>query len=542
MFLSDISKDTIKKTVLKNQVSSSIQSIPFDFIRCTININLDIKTGYKGNTVIFNSYFFPYQVFIGDSLLGQIVLVPGDRFLLLGQNDPIQNGIWDVISIVDSNNISRIDGDYINIQRPKEYGKYVPIKTGQIVYSIITSKLYKNTTPQYLNGNKITNYNGLSPQYWVFYKNLSANIITPPNNDFNGVSVGKINTASRVKLPEGQYPQASRLGIPSNINSIDEVADGYELQLYQYENFQGNKLTIKPKNSKEVYLNDFLIPNSDINYSTHISQINSLIGGSVLSLKIIRLQIIIRYYNTLLYYTTIDPNTPNTRPFDEIIVVNGAVSAWGSASVSQFSQTTPSNRPTLESMGVNFNRGNSQYLSNTNLTFNIQNGFTILAYIRFNSDLSSSKYERIFDFGTGSNTIYNNILLARYDTNSKITFQLFNEWNSILRIDSDIQENTMFLTAYRYSYSGGTGTLERYLNKTLDTTISNSTQVSARTLTSNFIGKSNWTYDSMLNATIGGILFYERKLSDFELNIASDALVNKVYNFPTSNLKVRLIP
>ena len=167
MFNSLITNINLKKlntTELRTIIENARQTRPFEIARAGSSSNLDVQPGYKGITILDNSYFFPNVLF--DSYVG---LLTGDRILLYGQNDPIQNGVWIVMSIVDG---------YVNIKRPPDYAKNTPIRSGQCV--LITEGLsiggivFVNSTPEYdSNQNKIINYNGTSPQYWEPYFKLS---------------------------------------------------------------------------------------------------------------------------------------------------------------------------------------------------------------------------------------------------------------------------------------------------------------------------------------------------------------------------------
>lgn len=162
MFFSLIS-DKVTTSDLKTAVENSRQTRPFELVRCATNYNIDLQPGYQGITILTNSYFFPnilFDVYVS--------LQPGDRILLYGQTDPIQNGVWTVMSIVSG---------YVNIQRPQDYAKNTPIRSGQCVLvtegATIGGTIFKNITPEYdSNQNKIINYNGTSPQYWTEYLNI----------------------------------------------------------------------------------------------------------------------------------------------------------------------------------------------------------------------------------------------------------------------------------------------------------------------------------------------------------------------------------
>ena len=158
--ISNINSKKLTTTELRTTIENSRQTRPFETVRAGSSSNLQVEAGYKGITILNNSYFFPEVLFDV-----YVALEKGDRILLYGQNDPIQNGVWNVMSIVDG---------YVNIQRPPDYAKNTPIRTGQCVLITegwsIGGIVFLNITPEYdSNQNKIINYNGTSPQYWTQY-------------------------------------------------------------------------------------------------------------------------------------------------------------------------------------------------------------------------------------------------------------------------------------------------------------------------------------------------------------------------------------
>lgn len=162
MFYSQITNNNINTTDLKTSVETYRQTRPFEIVRYGSSTHITITPGYKGSTIYKDSYYFPYRPFDADVQVQQ-----GDRLLLYGQDDQIENGIWSILSIVNG---------YFNIQRPQDYAKSTPIRSGQYVLvneGIIGGIIFKNITPEYDgNNNKIINYNGTSPQNWEPFKRI----------------------------------------------------------------------------------------------------------------------------------------------------------------------------------------------------------------------------------------------------------------------------------------------------------------------------------------------------------------------------------
>jgi hypothetical protein len=224
-------------------------------------------------------------------------------------------------------------------------------------------------------------------------------------------------------------------------------------------------------------------------------------------------------------------------------IANPSVSRWNS--FSQYRSTT--NQPTFDGTSVNFNRANSQYLSNNNLNLNINNngGFTAIAYVKFSGTVISA--ERILDFCdvfSTSNT-GNGIQFYRHSTTQNIVCSLSkngSNYASVLSSGNEIIQNEWAVFSVRYTKVGTyTSPIQLYKNKTLiATTTSNSDPINFTT-TYNFIGRDTYGGATYTNGSIGGLLVYDRALLDAELNNATDALVNKTLNFSTVNLQVRLL-
>jgi|688.fasta_scaffold01796_2 hypothetical protein len=255
--------------------------------------------------------------------------------------------------------------------------------------------------------------------------------------------------------------------------------------------------------------------------------------------------------NTATFLGSITTNT--TLTVSEMLydypTLNPNVSAWGSTSAI-FSQATTDQQPTFDLTSVNFNGGakdstTSGFLSTSSLTLRIfeEGGFTAIAYVKFTGTPAIG--ERIFDFTNGINQVNDTIILHRETATANLNFRIFNgATTSVTRITAgnEIVQGEWMTVAVRYNAIGPT--FQLYKNKTLitggTTTVNN---VTTRASTNyNYIGKSSYpSVDGYFTGSIGGLLVYDRALSDTELNIATDALVNKTLNFSTTNLKVRLL-
>ena len=159
----------ISNNVSSNDLNEAVENVrstrPFELVRTASYTNIKLEPGYQGSNVILNSYFFSDIEFDGFPPIPGIIVQPGDRILLFGQTNKVENGLWSVVS--------KISG-YVNIQRVTEYAQNTPIKSGQFIIIIeglrLRGAIIKNETPQFdSNKNRIISYNGISEQIWKLY-------------------------------------------------------------------------------------------------------------------------------------------------------------------------------------------------------------------------------------------------------------------------------------------------------------------------------------------------------------------------------------
>jgi hypothetical protein len=214
---------------IKNEVENVRSSRPFEIVPVGSDTNINIKPGYKGSNVLYDSYYFTNMLF--DSFLQ---IGPGDRILLYGQNNLIENGIWSVQSVVSG---------FVNIQRPPDYAKNTPIRTGQCVLiteGLKSGKIIINNTPEYdSNQNKIISYNGTSPQNWVEYKSIFIDTLIP--RDRVTLYTDCWYKGTSVSLGVGEYPYLSFIGIPVNTLSSLRIPPGFVVSLYTHHTFNVNE-------------------------------------------------------------------------------------------------------------------------------------------------------------------------------------------------------------------------------------------------------------------------------------------------------------
>ena len=86
--------------------SYQVQPKPLKTVRAGKNTNIPLTFGYQGPDAIDNSYYFNIEMF------GSANLRVNDKILLYAQTNSLENGVWDVVSIV---------SDYVNIRRPIDF-------------------------------------------------------------------------------------------------------------------------------------------------------------------------------------------------------------------------------------------------------------------------------------------------------------------------------------------------------------------------------------------------------------------------------------
>jgi hypothetical protein len=148
----------------------------------------------------------------------------------------------------------------------------------------------------------------------------------------------------------------------------------------------------------------------------------------------------------------------------------------------------------------------------------LQNGFTAIGVIRF---WATKTWQRWFDFGNGANVL--NILWAKFDTTAaNIRIYIANNGTdgTFQDINNIVPNNVWMIIITRLVSSTQ---LESWYNPTTslagrNTNVTgNAVSATARTLTNNWIARSNWGGDSYACMDIRETLFYDRALSDADL-------------------------
>lgn len=175
------------------------------------------------------------------------------------------------------------------------------------------------------------------------------------------------------------------------------------------------------------------------------------------------------------------------------------------------SNATAFNNPTLQSDAngymVRFDRTSSQYFSLGNLVFNRFrsddsqniNGLTIFVVCRF-SITSIGSYERIFDFGLGTNN--DNILFSRFESTLNTNIDVYSSGTT--KAISKYMVSTadgLFHVYALVATNGAPMTLAAYVDglqlpaTQLIDRVTPTNALNKTSLTSNYIGRSNWGDD-----------------------------------------------
>jgi Concanavalin A-like lectin/glucanases superfamily len=223
------------------------------------------------------------------------------------------------------------------------------------------------------------------------------------------------------------------------------------------------------------------------------------------------------------------------------ITAGASQSSWGWMSIAEWNLYGPY-YPTLSlSNGyyhVNFDRTYSEYFYlNGTLDFNAfkngdtaTNGMTIVIVAQFSSN--AGNMERIFDFGSG--TAIDNIIFSRNGTNGQVYFSLRNGSTQLATGGNSSNSSTLDVTQwhmYTVTFTNGTSVpINLYIDGQLVPFAANGTLATAlinRSLTSCYIGRSNWGTDAYFTGNIRELIMYRTVLSSTELANLHTTLIKK---------------
>lgn len=178
--------------------------------------------------------------------------------------------------------------------------------------------------------------------------------------------------------------------------------------------------------------------------------------------------------------------------------------------------------------GALFQRANQQYVELPTLQAskpNFNDGFTVTAWAKFSGTAGS--WERIFDFGNGTNS--NNIFLGREGTSTNLMLGIHesSSGSQYLPATGAISDTNWHLWAV--TCSGATCTL--YKDGVALTSSSSMKIPSNIARTKNYIGKSNWSVDAYLEGGVDELKVFDESLSATQIaTIYTNELAKKNYD------------
>jgi hypothetical protein len=203
------------------------------------------------------------------------------------------------------------------------------------------------------------------------------------------------------------------------------------------------------------------------------------------------------------------------------IANGGAVTTWGDE-INKYSATTTGTTYLqydafyqyhyLDMTGAN-------YITVPSLTLSYRNhkdvpiqGFTVVAVAKFNN---TGSWARLLDFGNGQQN--NNLVFARTSTSNTLTLQMYNG-SSLIALVNAVDAIDLNLHVWTAVVDNVALTMSLYKDGVLLVTAAMNALIN-RTITTNYLGKSNWTTnsDAVFNGRIVDFDFYSQPLTTGEL-------------------------
>ena len=197
---------------------------------------------------------------------------------------------------------------------------------------------------------------------------------------------------------------------------------------------------------------------------------------------------------------------------------------------------TSSGAPTYRYSYINFS-GVSDYMTLPTLTLKYQNhlseginGFTVVVVAQFNGN---NYYERLFDFGVGANN--DNILMCRAANSNSMLLQIRNGGTVVATVSCDnvIDNRTHVWTGVVDNVAL---TMKLYMDGFLMASSTYTTVITNKTLTTNYIGTSNWSNDGLFNGYIYSLDWYTQPLNDAELLAMHTRYLSKTFTNSSDNV------
>lgn len=226
-----------------------------------------------------------------------------------------------------------------------------------------------------------------------------------------------------------------------------------------------------------------------------------------------------------------------------------SVNFWYGEFDAIFRQPIGSQQPTINTVvvrpsSVDFSRTAQQSMySNNRVPFlmDTRGGFTAVAYVRLNSSAgdTSANNECIFDFGKG--VLFGpqdaSIVLRRNGTSSALEFYMedtLSPGNVVQLIGGTIVPGQWTTIVVRYDK--GLNIVQLYQDSVLVTSATPA-PIRDRLLTSLYIGRSNNPLDTVtLDGSVGGLVMYDKALTDAQITALSLVIYNQNQIFYSSNV------
>lgn len=251
----------------------------------------------------------------------------------------------------------------------------------------------------------------------------------------------------------------------------------------------------------------------------------------------------------------------NDLAYRQGLSINSTISTWSNngtdgtlrhaTGLSANSSTLATLQSNANGFFVSFDRAKQQYFQLGNLEFNqfqstdasplTIKGITIFAVASLPTTAPAGIWwERIFDFGNGAGD--NNIMLSRFDVTSSINVDIYRTTaTGISRYYPNAFDGNFHLYTV-VSVNGNPPTCDLYMDGVLKTDFTNRQTPAGpyanRTLTLNYIGKSNWA-DAYLNGSIREILIFREAMDKSIVNRMNAYLM---YKWGITNNSTQLPP
>jgi Concanavalin A-like lectin/glucanases superfamily len=206
------------------------------------------------------------------------------------------------------------------------------------------------------------------------------------------------------------------------------------------------------------------------------------------------------------------------------VALNAVVSTW--IGIDGTLNATGYNGPTLINSEKNkpcvrFNIASSQYFQFPALTFKLSTGLSSVTVCK---RTARSNFSRVYDMGNGPNS--NNFILSWPFTADDMSAQLFN--GNLMLINNHATAPFSQWMVIITSYNKAANTLSLYVNGILQgTPMAVSATWLELTLSTNYVGRSNWNVDSYVDMELGELIIVSKALSPSDVTSINTQMTSK---------------